>query len=78
MLMKITKDENMVLFQELFRNEANYNKFAPYISEFIKEYAGKVNGLPAALWPSGLTISDSLKKEFKLWLKSKGVVVQLT
>jgi hypothetical protein len=76
--MKITKDENMVLFQELFRNEANYNKFAPYISEFIKEYAGKVNGLPAALWPSGLTISDSLKKEFKLWLKSKGVVVQLT
>ena len=76
--MKITKDENMVLFQELFRNEANYNKFAPYISEFIKEYAGKVNGLPAALWPSGLTISDSLKKEFKLWLKSTGVVVQLT
>ena len=76
--MKITKDENKVLFQELFRNEANYNKFAPYISEFIKEYAGKVNGLPAALWPSGLTISDSLKKEFKLWLKSKGVVVQLT
>ena len=50
--MKITKDENMVLFQELFRNEANYNKFAPYISEFIKEYAG--------------------------WLKSKGLVVQLT
>lgn len=47
--MKITKDENMVLFQELFRNEANYNKFAPYISEFIKEYAGKVNGLPAVL-----------------------------
>ena len=76
--MKITKDENMVLFQELFRNEANYNKFAPYISEFIKEYAGKVNGLPAALWPSGLTISDSLKKEFELWLKSKGVVVLLT
>lgn len=76
--MKITKDENMVLFQELFRNEANYNKFAPYISEFIKEYAGKVNGLPATLWPSGLTISDSLKKEFELWLKSKGVVVQLT
>ena len=76
--MKITKDENMVLFQELFRNEANYNKFAPYVSEFIKEYAGKVNGLPAALWPSGLTLSDSLKKEFELWLKSKGLVVQLT
>ena len=76
--MKITKDENMVLFQELFRNEANYNKFAPYISEFIKECAGKVNGLPAALWPSGLTLSDSLKKEFELWLKSKGLVVQLT
>ena len=78
MLMKITKDENIVLFKELFRNEANYNKFAPYISEFIKEYAGKVNGLPAALWPSGLTLSDSLKKEFELWLKSKGLVVQLT
>ncbi len=76
--MKITKDENKVLFQELFRNEANYNRFAPYISEFIKEYAGKVNGLPAALWPSGLTLSDSLKKEFELWLKSKGLVVQLT
>ena len=76
--MKITKDENKVLFQELFRNEANYNKFAPYILEFTKKYAGKVNGLPAALWPSGLTISDSLKKEFELWLKSKGVVVQLT
>ena len=76
--MKITKDENTVQFQKLFRNEANYNKFAPYISEFIKEYAGKVNGLPAALWPSGLTLSDSLKKEFELWLKSKGLVVQLT
>ena len=76
--MKIAKDENIVLFQELFANEANYNKFAPYISEFIKEYAGKVNGLPAALWPSGLTLSDSLKKEFELWLKSKGLVVQLT
>ena len=76
--MKIAKDENIVLFQELFANEANYNMFAPYILEFTKKYAGKVNGLPAALWPSGLTISDSLKKEFKLWLKSKGVVVQLT
>ena len=76
--MRIAKDENIVLFQELFRNGANYNKFAPYISEFIKEYAGKVNGLPAALWPSGLTLSDSLKKEFELWLKSKGLVVQLT
>lgn len=76
--MKIAKDENIVLFQELFANEANYNMFAPYISEFTKEYAGKVNGLPAALWPSGLTLSDSLKKEFELWLKSKGLVVQLT
>jgi len=76
--MKITKDDNKVLFQELFVNEANYNMFAPYIPEFTKKYAGKVNGLPAALWPSGLTISDSLKKEFELWLKSKGVVVLLT
>lgn len=76
--MKITKGENKVLFQELFENKVNYNKFAPFVSEFIREYAGKVNGLPAALWPSGLTISDSLKKEFELWLKSKGVVVQLT
>ena len=76
--MKIAKDENLVLYHELFVNETNYNKFAPFVSEFIREYAGKVNGLPAALWPSGLTISDSLKKEFELWLKSKGVVVQLT
>ena len=76
--MKIAKDENLVLYHELFVNETNYNKFAPHISEFIKEYAGKVNGLPAALWPSGLTLSDSLKKEFELWLKSKGLVVQLT
>ena len=76
--MKIAKDENIVLFQELIANEANYNMFAPYISEFTKKYAGKVIGLPATLWPSGLAISDSLKKEFELWLKSKGVVVQLT
>ena len=76
--MKITKDENIVLYQELFVNEANYNKFAPYLSEFIKEYVGKVNGLPATLWPSGLAVNDSLVSEFELWLKSKGVVVQLT
>lgn len=76
--MKIAKDENIVLYQELFVNEANYNKFAPYISEFIKEYVGKVNGLPATLWPSGLAVNDSLVSEFELWLKSKGVVVQLT
>jgi len=77
-LMKISKDENIVLYQELFVNEANYNKFAPYLSEFIKEYVGKVNGLPATLWPSGLAVNDSLVSEFELWLKSKGVVVQLT
>ena len=77
-LMKISKDENIVLYQELFVNEANYNKFAPYISEFIREYAEKVNGLPATLWPSGLAVNDSLVSEFELWLKSKGVVVQLT
>ena len=76
--MKITKDENKVLFQELFRNEANYNRFSSYISEFIREYAGKVSGLPATLWPSGLAVNDSLVSEFELWLKSKGVVVQLT
>ena len=76
--MKIATDENLVLYHELFVNETNYNKFAPFVSEFIKEYAGKVNGLPAVLWPSGLTLSDSLKKEFELWLKSKGLVVQLT
>jgi len=76
--MKIAKDENIVLYQELFVNEANYNKFAPYLSEFIKEYVGKVNGLPATLWPSGLAVNDSLVSEFELWLKSKGVVVQLT
>lgn len=76
--MKITKDENKVLFQELFVNEANYNKFAPHISEFIRECAEKVNGLPATLWPSGLAVNDSLVSEFILWLKSKGVVVQLT
>jgi hypothetical protein len=78
MLMKITKDENIVLFKELFANEVNYNRFAPFFSEFVKENAGIVECLPGALWPSGLTISDSLKKEFELWLKSKGVVVQLT
>ena len=78
MLMKISKDENIVLYQELFVNEANYNKFAPYLSEFIKEYVGKVNGLSATLWPSGLAVNDSLVSEFELWLKSKGVVVQLT
>lgn len=76
--MKISKDENIVLYQELFVNEANYNKFAPYLSEFIKEYVGKVNGLPATLWPSGLAVNDSLVSEFEFWLKSKGVVVQLT
>ena len=76
--MKISKDENIVLYQELFVNEANYNKFAPYISEFIREYAGKVNELPATLWPSGLAVNDSLVSEFELWLKNKGVVVQLT
>ena len=76
--MKISKDENIVLYQELFVNEANYNKFAPYLSEFIKEYVGKVNGLPATLWPSGLAVNDSLVSEFELWLKSKGVLVQLT
>ncbi len=76
--MKITKDENKVLFQELFRNEANYNLFASYISEFIREYAGKVSGLPATLWPSGLAVNDSLVSEFEQWLKGKGVVVQLT
>jgi hypothetical protein len=76
--MKIAKDENLVLYHELFVNETNYNKFAPFVSEFIREYAGKVNGLPATLWPSGLAVNDSLVSEFELWLKSKGVVVQLT
>jgi hypothetical protein len=76
--MKIAKDENLVLYHELFVNETNYNKFAPFVSEFIREYAGKVNGLPATLWPSGLAVNNSLVSEFELWLKSKGVVVQLT
>ena len=76
--MKIAKDENLVLYHELFVNETNYNKFAPFVSEFIREYAGKGNGLPATLWPSGLAVNDSLVSEFELWLKSKGVVVQLT
>lgn len=49
-MMKITKDENIVLFKKLIENEVNYNRFAPFFSEFVKENAGIVEGLPGALW----------------------------
>ena len=77
-MMKITKDENIVLFKELFANEVNYNRFAPFFSEFVKENAGKVNGIPGALWPSGMTINDLAINQFESWLKKHGVNVNLS
>ncbi len=76
-MMKITKDENIVLFKKLIENEVNYNRFAPFFSEFVKENAGIVEGLPGALWPSGMTINDSAISQFDSWLKKHGVNVDL-
>lgn len=73
--MKINSKENISLWEKLFKNETNYNKWAPYIKEFIQEAARRNNCIGAALTMSELTVNEDALELFYEWLQERGVEV---
>ena len=70
--MIISKDENIVLHNLLF--EDNYEKWAPFFPEFIRENSSK-GVLAGELSPSSVTINDIFVVRFINFLKAKGVYI---
>lgn len=73
--MKINSKENISLWEKLFQNEENYNKWAPYFKEFIQEAAGRCHCIGAALTMSELTVNEDALEVFYEWLQEKGVEI---
>ena len=71
--MKINSKENISLWEKLFKDDTNYNKWAPYIREFIQEAAVRHNCIGAALTMSELTVNEDALELFYEWLHEKGV-----
>lgn len=71
--MKINSKENISFWEKLFNNESNYNKWAPYIKEFVQESASQYKCIGAVMTPSELTINDEVVELFYQWLRDKNV-----
>ena len=72
--MIISTDENIVLHNLLFEDYNNYNKWAPFFPEFIRENSSK-GILAGELSPSSVTINDIFVVRFMNFLKAKGVYI---
>lgn len=71
--MIISKNENIVLHNILFEDYNNYNKWAPFFPEFVRENSKGV--LAGELSPSSVTINDIFVVRFMNFLKAKGVYI---
>ena len=71
--MKVSNEENISLWEKLFQNEQNYNKWAPYLKEFVQESASKCKCIGAVLTMSELTVNEDALELFYEWLQEKGV-----
>lgn len=71
--MIISKDENIVLHNILFEDYNNYNKWAPFFPEFVRENSKGV--LAGELSPSSVTINEIFVVRFMNFLKAKGVYI---
>ena len=74
--MKISSKENISLWERLFQNEANYNKWAPYLKEFIQEAAATKHCIGAVMTMSELTVNEDAIELFYEWIQSKGIEIQ--
>ena len=74
-IMRISKNENVELYNTLFENWTNYDKWAPYFyKEFVCKYTIKVTA--GVMTPSTVNVNDSLDQEFVSWLNEKGINIK--
>ena len=73
--MRISSKENIDLWEKLFRNEENYNRWAPHLKEFICDAAGRCHCVGAALTMSELTVNEPALELFFDWLREKNVEI---
>ena len=69
--------ENRSLHDALFRNRANYEKWAPYFyDEFVKKYSNDGSRVAGVMTPSMVNVNDSCTMQFFEWLRSKGIPLE--
>ena len=74
--MKISH-ENTSLHDALFKNRANYKKWAPYFyDEFVKKYSNDGGRFAGVMTPSMVNVDDSYTKQFFEWLRIKGISIE--
>lgn len=74
--MIISSKENAGLYEVLFKNWENYEKWAPYFQgEFLKEQSETIGRLAGFLLWSILKVDDACSQTFFEWLKNKGVPI---
>ena len=73
--MKVTKEENIELFEVLFIDRPNYDKWSPKFTDFVRSVHERFHIVPGIQWPGGLNVNDSVKQDFYIWLSSVGVIV---
>lgn len=71
--MTISRDENIVLHNILFEDYNNFDKWAPFFPEFVRENSKGV--LAGQLSPNSVTINDIYAVKFMNFLKAKGVYI---
>jgi hypothetical protein len=71
--MIISKEENIALHKVLFEDYENYDKWAPYFSEFVRENSKGI--LAGVLAPNSVTVNDACVVKFMNFLKAKGVYI---
>lgn len=74
--MKINKFENITLWETLF-SESNYQKWAPFFTEFIRTGCAKIKAVAGVMTPSSITVDDRLVSDFADWLREKDVNVEI-
>ena len=74
-IMRVSKNENLELYNTLFENWTNYDKWAPYFyKEFVFKYSIKM--IAGVMTPCTVNVNDSLDHEFVSWLNEKGINIK--
>jgi len=73
--MRISKNNNVEMYELLFEDWTNYDKWAPFFyHEFVIENSKEV--LAGVMTPCTVCVNDSLDQQFISWLKEKGIMIQ--
>ena len=71
--MVVSNKQNVGLWNRLFVETSNFDKWAPrFVEEFVNNHMD-LGRVPGVLSPSTVSVDDELDTEFTEWLSSVGV-----